>query len=167
MPKTNTKAKPPVWFKKTIQAVDIATFCRDTLDYELGMPMDTVRAVADAFADSFELDLDEKGHDEFITIVNANHEGDEAEGVVPPTPVVNRATKQETHFGPRRAYDGAYIGELLAATGCTAQQVAIAKTVLDALTEHNQGDWTAEQLARIFGWYNQICAKENSLMVVK
>src|SRR6202030_2956793 len=47
IPMPKAKAKPTVWFEKTIQAVDIATFCRDTLDYELGIPMDTVREVAE------------------------------------------------------------------------------------------------------------------------
>jgi hypothetical protein len=44
-------------------------------------------------------------------------------GVVPPTPIINLRTGQVTHFGPRRAYDGAYVSELLRAKGIQQRDV--------------------------------------------
>ena len=64
-------------------------------------------------------------------------EADAAGGVDPPTPIINRVTGQETCFGPRRAYDGAYLLELLSALGCTREQVVSTRYVLDLLNEHD------------------------------
>jgi hypothetical protein len=58
-------------------------------------------------------------------------------GVIPPTPIINRVTGQKTPFGPRRAYDGSYLLELLSALGCTGEQVASTRYVLDLLNEHD------------------------------
>lgn len=60
-----------------------------------------------------------------------------AGGVIPRTPIVNRVTGRETQFGPRRAYDGPYVLELLTALGCTNEQVASTRYVLGLLDEHH------------------------------
>jgi hypothetical protein len=56
-----------------------------------------------------------------------------AGGVVPPTPIENLRTGQLTHFGPRRAYDGAYVGELLSAKGIRQSDVEGLRFIAKAL----------------------------------
>jgi len=74
---------------------------------------------------------------------------DEAAGGVTPTPeIVNRRTGYIQHFGPRRAFDGSYVGEVLAASGCWSEDVEKALWVLAPLAEHSCGDWTVENLLR-------------------
>jgi hypothetical protein len=59
----------------------------------------------------------------------------EASGGVQPPPVVNRRTGEETTFGPRRAYDGAWVLEMLGASGCKYSDVEAAIFVLEPLIE--------------------------------
>jgi hypothetical protein len=74
----------------------------------------------------------------------------EAAGGVTPTPeIVNRRTGYVQHFGPRRAFDGSYVGEVLAASGCWTEDVQKALWVLAPLAEHNCGDWTVDDLLRV------------------
>ncbi len=74
---------------------------------------------------------------------------DEAAGGVQPRPeIVNRRTGYVQQFGPRRAFDGAYLGEVLAASGCWTEDVQKALWVLAPLAEHNLGDWTVKDLLR-------------------
>jgi hypothetical protein len=55
---------------------------------------------------------------------------------VQPPPIVNRRTGETTTFGQRRAYDGAWIIEMLGASGCTYSDVEATIFVLEALIEH-------------------------------
>jgi len=74
----------------------------------------------------------------------------EAAGGVQPTPeIVNRRTGYVQHFGPRRAFDGSYVGEVLAASGCWTEDVERTLWVLTPLAEHNCGDWTVKDLLRV------------------
>jgi len=63
----------------------------------------------------------------------------QATTVYPPSPIINRRTGAQTPFGPRRAFDGAYMLELLAATGCTKADVDAALFVLQPLADHGFG----------------------------
>ena len=71
---------------------------------------------------------------------------DAAGGVQPKPEIVNRRTGHVQKFGPRRAFDGAYIGEVLAASGCWTEDVEKALWVLAPLAEHNCGHWTVKDL---------------------
>jgi hypothetical protein len=74
----------------------------------------------------------------------------EAAGGVTPTPeIVNRRTGYVQKFGSRRAFDGAYLGEVLAASGCWTEDVEKALWVLAPLAEHNLGCWTVKDLLRV------------------
>ena len=53
-----------------------------------------------------------------------------------PPPVLNRRTGEMHEFGRRRAFDGAWVLELLSATGCTQEQVDAAIFVLKPLIDH-------------------------------
>jgi hypothetical protein len=55
---------------------------------------------------------------------------------VQPPPIVNRRTGATTEFGQRRAFDGAWVIEMLGASGCTKEEVAAAIFVLQPLLEH-------------------------------
>ena len=57
-------------------------------------------------------------------------------GVQPP-PIVNRRTGETKRFGPRRAYSGAWVCEMLGASGCTKAEVEAAIFVLEPLLEHH------------------------------
>lgn len=75
----------------------------------------------------------------------------EADGGVTPTPeIVNRRTGYVQKFGARRAFDGSYVGEVLAASGCWTEDVEKALWVLAPLAEHNCDDWTVNDLLRVF-----------------
>ena len=52
-------------------------------------------------------------------------------------PVINRKTSEKTEFGPRRAYDGAWVLEMLRAYGCTKAEVEATIFVLEGLIEHD------------------------------
>jgi hypothetical protein len=70
-----------------------------------------------------------------------------AAGSVTPKPeVINRRTGYVQQFGPRRAFDGAYIGEVLAASGCWTEDVEKALWVLAPLVECDCGDCTVKDL---------------------
>ena len=58
---------------------------------------------------------------------------DAAGGVEPPTPIENLRTGQLTHFGPRRAYDGSYVTELLAAKGVLHSDIEGLRFIAEAL----------------------------------
>jgi hypothetical protein len=74
----------------------------------------------------------------------------EADGGVTPTPeIVNCRTGYVQKFGLRRAFDGSYVGEVLAASGCWTEDVEKALWVLAPLAEHNCGDWTVDDLLRV------------------
>jgi hypothetical protein len=62
-----------------------------------------------------------------------------------PETVTNRRTGYVQKFGPRRAFDGAYVGEVLAASGCWTHDIETALWVLKPLAEHC-GDWTVKML---------------------
>jgi hypothetical protein len=76
----------------------------------------------------------------------------EQQGVTPPSPIINRRTGKSTLFGARRAYDGAYVLELLNATGCTAEEAATVATVLAPLLE-NCDRVTVETLLNLLSTY--------------
>jgi hypothetical protein len=69
--------------------------------------------------------------------------------VYPPSPIINRRTGAETPFGPRRAFDGAYMLELLAATGCTKADIEAAIFVLQPLIDHGFGGEKADSLVEL------------------
>jgi hypothetical protein len=69
-----------------------------------------------------------------------------AGGVIPTPEIINRRTGSVQKFGPRRAFDGSYVGEVLAASGCWTEDVEKALWVLAPLAEHNCGDWTVKDL---------------------
>ena len=54
-----------------------------------------------------------------------------------PPPITNRRTGEVSTFGPRRAYDGDWVIEMLGASGCTREEVAAAIFVLEPLLEHD------------------------------
>jgi hypothetical protein len=86
---------------------------------------------------------------------------DAAGGVDPPTPIINRVTGQETPFGGRRAYDGAYLLELLSALDCTGEQVASTRYVLNLLNEHDlKIDKSLPNLLQ--GFYEQVSNEDNA-----
>jgi hypothetical protein len=60
----------------------------------------------------------------------------EAAGGVQPPPILNRRTGETHTFGPRRALDGAWLVEMLGASGCTKAEVDSAIFVLELLIEH-------------------------------
>ena len=60
----------------------------------------------------------------------------DAAGGVQPPPVLNRRTGELHEFGLRRAFDGAWVLELLSAIGCTKEQVDAAIFVLQPLIDH-------------------------------
>jgi hypothetical protein len=72
----------------------------------------------------------------------------EAGGVIPTPEIVNRRTGYVQQFGRRRAFDGAYVGEVLAASGCWTEDLENALWVLAPLADHNCGDWTVKDLLR-------------------
>jgi len=73
-----------------------------------------------------------------------------ATGYVTPKPeIINRRTGYVQRFGPRRAFDGAYVGEVLAASGCWTEDVEKALWVLAPLADHNCGDWTVKDLLSV------------------
>jgi hypothetical protein len=82
--------------------------------------------------------------------------------VTPPSPIKNRRTGYEQQFGIRRAYDGAYILELLAASGCWTDDVRKALFVLQGLTENGQGDWTVEQVAGLLPIFSEQVTMEEA-----
>ena len=87
----------------------------------------------------------------------------EAAGGVQPTPeIVNRRTGYIKKFGPRRAFDGSYVGEVLAASGCWTEDVQKALWVLAPLAEHNCGDWTVKDLLDVLPvvFYEQITPEQ-------
>jgi hypothetical protein len=59
----------------------------------------------------------------------------EAAGGVQPPRILNRRTGKWHEFGPRRAYDGTWMIEMLGASGCTTEQVDAAIFVLEPLIE--------------------------------
>jgi hypothetical protein len=61
----------------------------------------------------------------------------EAAGGVQPPPVLDRRTGEMREFGPRRAFDGAWVLEMLSASGCTKEQVDAAIFVLEPMIEHS------------------------------
>ncbi len=61
----------------------------------------------------------------------------EAAGGVQPPPIRNRRTGEIRTFGPRRGYDGAWVIEMLGASGCTKEEVDAAIFVLEPLIEHD------------------------------
>ena len=67
-------------------------------------------------------------------------------GVRPKPEVINRRTGQVQKFGPRRAFDGCYVGEVLAASGCWTEDVATAIWVLSPLDECDCGGMTVKHL---------------------
>lgn len=69
-----------------------------------------------------------------------------AGGVIPTPEIVNRRTGYVQKFGPRGAFDGSYVGEVLAASGCWTEDVEKTLWVLAPLAEHNCGDWTLKDL---------------------
>jgi hypothetical protein len=73
--------------------------------------------------------------------------------VIPPTPIINRHTGTETQFGPRRAFDGAYVLELLNASGCTAEEAKTVVTVLEPLLENCDG-FTIKQFLNLLRIYH-------------
>jgi hypothetical protein len=74
---------------------------------------------------------------------------EEAGGVIPKPEIVNRRTRYVQRFGPRRAFDGAYVIEVLAASSCWTEDVEKALWVLAPLAENNCGDWTVNDLLRL------------------
>ena len=56
---------------------------------------------------------------------------------VQPPPIVNRRTGETTTFGHRRAFDGAWVLEMLGASGCTKEEVNAAIFVLEALIDEH------------------------------
>jgi hypothetical protein len=72
-----------------------------------------------------------------------------AGGVTPTPEIVNRRTGYVQKFGSRRAFDGSYVGEVLAASGCWTEDVQKALWVLAPLADHNCGDWTVDDLLRV------------------
>jgi hypothetical protein len=60
---------------------------------------------------------------------------DDDQPLVTPPPVINRRTGEKTEFGPRRAFDGAWLLEMLNASGCTRDDVQGAMFVLKPIIE--------------------------------
>ena len=79
-------------------------------------------------------------------------------GVQPP-PVLNRRTGETRTFGPRRAYDGAWIIEMLGASGCTRSEVNAAIFVLEPLIEY--GVKIDKELLKLLAlFYNPVPVKQ-------
>jgi hypothetical protein len=71
---------------------------------------------------------------------------DEAAGGVTPNPtIVNRRTGDVAHFGRRRAFDGAYVGEVLAASGCRNKDIERLIPLLGKVIGHDE-EATVEEL---------------------
>ena len=68
--------------------------------------------------------------------------------LVEPNPTITcRRTGEVTQFGARRAFDGAYVLEVLAASGCWNEDFERALFVLQPLIENNCGEFTVKQIA--------------------
>jgi hypothetical protein len=83
-----------------------------------------------------------------------------SDGVTPPTPIMNLRTGQLTHFGPRRAYDGAYIIELLAAKGIQQRDIDSFRFVAQAICpmfEHLK----IRELADLSGLFHEQLTEED------
>jgi hypothetical protein len=74
---------------------------------------------------------------------------DAAGGVIPNREIVNRRTGYVQQFGRRTAFDGAYVGEVLAASGCWMEDIEKVLWVLSPLVENNCGDWTISDLVKV------------------
>jgi hypothetical protein len=61
-----------------------------------------------------------------------------AGGVTPNPTIVNRRTGYVAHFGPRRAFDGAYVGEVFAASGCLEKDVRRLIPLLEEITDKEE-----------------------------
>ena len=88
----------------------------------------------------------------------------DAAGVVIPIPeIVNRRTGYVAkHFGPRRAFDGWYVLNVLAASGCWTEDIEKALWVLAPLAEHSCGNWTVDDLLRVLPLFCEQMTEEQS-----
>jgi hypothetical protein len=84
-------------------------------------------------------------------------ERDEAAGgVIPPkSEIVNRRTGKITKFGPRRAFDGSYLIEVLHASGCEAGDIEIALWVLRPLLDTGLSRVSIKKLADVLSLYGE------------
>jgi hypothetical protein len=89
---------------------------------------------------------DEKARRQMRRIRRRLNRADAAGGVIPTPEIVNRRTGDVQQFGPRRAFDGPYVLQVLAASGCWKENIDQAIWVLAPLAEHNCGDWTIDEL---------------------
>lgn len=72
-----------------------------------------------------------------------------AASVTPKETITNRRNGYVTHFGPRRAFDGDYVRQVIAASGCSADDISRLIFCLQPLAENNLGDWTVNELLYI------------------
>jgi hypothetical protein len=75
--------------------------------------------------------------------------------VTPKPEIVNRRTGYVQKFGMRRAFDGAYVTEVLAAAGCWTEDIEKALWVLAPLAEHDCGDWTVNDLLQVMPLFHE------------
>jgi hypothetical protein len=80
--------------------------------------------------------------------------------VTPPPTITNRRTGYVQHFGPRRAFDGAYALEVLAASGCWHEDIDKVLWVLEPLTQHNCEWLTVEHLFKLLQCFGEQCTPE-------
>ena len=76
-------------------------------------------------------------------------------GVTPNPTITNRRNGFVTHFGARRAFDGAYVAEVIAASGCSASDIAGLVFCLEALAENDCREWTAGDLLEISALFRE------------
>jgi hypothetical protein len=106
---------------------------------------------------------DEKARRQMRRIRRRLNRADAAGGVIPTPEIVNRRTGYVAkHFGPRRAFDGPYVLQVLAASGCWQENIEHAIWVLTPLAEHNCGDWTIENLLRVLPLFCEQMTEEQS-----
>lgn len=76
-------------------------------------------------------------------------------GVTPNPTITNRRNGFVTHFGGRWAFDGEYVAQVIAASGCSSSDIAGLVFCLEALAENDCREWTVDDLLEISSLFRE------------